>query len=318
MVVAPLPPAHAIHDACPCCGYRVAAAEPSCPLCGDLREPARKGTQHATSADRDPAGSAQGVRGSLPGPGAWAAVRSSPRAGEAVILGIPPPVFFLGLGAAVAPVFTWTPVLCYMGWFLASLVHEMGHTIAAWFLGCPAFPAIRLDGHAATAHQERILPLALAIWASLAGLAWACRQRRALLAACAAAALLYPAVAFTGAADLVHLAAGQAGELAFATICFWRTLAGGFTSSTAERACYAAVGWYLLGRNVVLDFGLVLSATSRADYAESGSFGLSNDLIRIAEDVMGCPLESVGMAMGALALTVLPVAWVIWRVRPHD
>ena len=49
----------------------------------------------------------------------------------------------LGMGALLAPVFSLTPILQYMGWFLGSLCHEIGHSVVAWVFGMPAFPAIR-------------------------------------------------------------------------------------------------------------------------------------------------------------------------------
>ena len=51
---------------------------------------------------------------------------------------------YIVLGALLAPVFTFTPLLKFMGWFLGALVHETGHTAMAWLAGCPAFPAIRV------------------------------------------------------------------------------------------------------------------------------------------------------------------------------
>ena len=39
------------------------------------------------------------------------------------------PWVYLGLGLVTAPIFALTPLLGFMGWFLASLVHEMGHVL---------------------------------------------------------------------------------------------------------------------------------------------------------------------------------------------
>jgi hypothetical protein len=68
----------------------------------------------------------------------------------------PSPYVVVAIGAALAPVFGLTPILQYMGWFLTSLVHEMGHCVAAWLFGSPAYPAIRIDGHAAAIHVNRV------------------------------------------------------------------------------------------------------------------------------------------------------------------
>jgi hypothetical protein len=227
------------------------------------------------------------------------------------------PLLFLGLGLLAAPVFGLTPVLRYMGWFLASLFHESGHTAAAWILGCPAFPAIRLDGHAAALHKPQVLFVALAVWGGLALCTWQLRRHRGGMITLGLATLVYPALAFTNAKELLHLFAGHLGELTFATIFFWRALAGGFTRTAIERALYAIVAWYLLGQNLWLCARLVFSEAARMTYETSGSFGLTNDYIRAARDVLGCSLETVAAGMFVVGLAALPLAILVWRVRPH-
>lgn len=221
---------------------------------------------------------------------------------------------FLALGLVSAPIFGLTPILQYMGWFLASLVHEMGHAALAWLCGMPAIPAISLAGHAAAVHGEQHPFLVLCIASGLLFGAWKLLEGAARWVALASIAVLYPALALTHAKDLVHLLAGHGGELAFATLCLWKTLDGGFTESKFERALYGTVGWYLLGKNAFLCFGLMTSAGARAHYAENGSFGLTNDLIRAAEDVLNWRLESVALLMLVASVLVLPASIALWRI----
>jgi hypothetical protein len=223
------------------------------------------------------------------------------------------PWIYLGIGLVTAPVFAWTPFLQYMGWFLASLVHEMGHAAFAWLCGMPAIPAISIAGHAAAVHSEQSMFLAALIAAGLGAGAWKLFAGRARWVAIAALAILYPAIAFTSAKELLHLLAGHGAELAFAAWCLWKTLDGGFTDSKLERGLYGTVGWYLLGKNLLLCFGLMHSIVARAEYAENGSFGLTNDYIRAAEDVLGWPLERVALLMLVAGVIVLPAAIVAWR-----
>lgn len=224
------------------------------------------------------------------------------------------PWLYLAIGLVSAPVFAWTPILQYMGWFLASLVHEMGHAAFAWLCGMPAIPAISLAGHAAAVHQEQSLVLALAIACALAAASWHFLSGRTRWVAMALVAVLYPAIVFTDAKELLHLVAGHGGELAFATLCLWKTLDGGFTESKLERALYGTVGWYLLGKNLVLCCGLMMSPAVRAEYQQNGSFGLTNDYIRAAEDVLSWRLESVALLMLVAGLLVLPAALALWRM----
>jgi hypothetical protein len=224
------------------------------------------------------------------------------------------PWIYLGIGAITAPIFALTPLLGFMGWFLASLVHEMGHSAVAWLFGMPAFPAISLEGHAAAVHSDQSLFLALLVWAALATAAWRFLAGRARWIAIGIVAVLYPALAFTRAGECLQLLAGHGGELAFATLALWKTLDGGFTESRLERGLYGTVGWYLLGKNVILCGGLLLSSSSREGYAENGSFGLTNDMIRVAEDVLGWRLQSVALLVLVASLGALPAAISLWRV----
>ncbi len=216
---------------------------------------------------------------------------------------------FLLIGLVLAPVFSLTPLLQYMGWFLGSLTHEMGHTAVAWAAGCPAFPAIRLDGHAAAIHQAQSLPLALAVWCGLGYLAW---QRRGAWFALPA---VYPLFAFTGLREFFFLCGGHLGELTFAAIFFWRALVGGYTDSASERAAHATVAWFLFFRNLFLSGGLLLSEAARAAYAANGSFGLRNDYIRIADDLLGVDLGVVAFFSLVLVLLVPAAAWFIAERR---
>lgn len=53
---------------------------------------------------------------------------------------------------------------------------------------------------------------------------------------------------------------------------------------------------------------------SRDAYAESGSFGLTNDMLRLAEDVIDCRLQAVALFMLLVTLCVLPAAFCMWRI----
>ena len=75
-------------------------------------------------------------------------------------------------------------------------------------------------------------------------------------------------------------------------------------TSNAERAAYAMLGWTLCGDNIVLSFGLAFNPVTRAEYAANGSFGLTNDYLRLANEHLGISLGSVGFLMGAVALAV--------------
>jgi hypothetical protein len=229
------------------------------------------------------------------------------------------PWFYFGLGivtascAAVLSMASGLHWIRFMGWFLASLVHEMGHAAVAWSFGMPAIPAISLEGHAAAVHSQQQVFLVLMVSAGLAVAAWRCLAGPAKWTALALALAVHPLLAFTGAKDLLHLLAGHGGELVFATLCLWKALDGGFTSSRLERALYSTLGWYLVGKNAWLCFGLATNAGARATYNENGSFGFTNDYLRVANEVLGWRLETVAALMLIESVAVIPAAIVVWR-----
>jgi hypothetical protein len=281
----------ALGQACPACGRENPDGAYVCGLCGGL-------LRHVPAV-------APPIPSSVPAP-SFEPIEVASDARE--------PWIYLGIGAVTAPIFALTPLLGFMGWFLASLVHEMGHSAVAWFFGMPAVPAISLEGHAAAVHSEQSIFLALLVWAALATAAWRLLADRARWIALALVVVVYPSFAFTRAGECLHLLAGHGGELAFATLALWKTLDGGFTESRLERGLYGTVGWYLVGKNVILCGGLLFSSASRDAYAENGSFGLTNDMIRVAEDVLGWRLQSVALLVLLAALGVLPAALGLWRV----
>jgi hypothetical protein len=224
------------------------------------------------------------------------------------------PWLYLGLGLLTAPALALLPILSFMGWFLSSLVHELGHTLAGWLCGLPAFPAISLEGHAAALHSEQLPLLALFVTFALCFLAWRALEGRTRWIVCGAIALLHPLLAFTEAREVLHLSAGHLAELGFACMALFRALSGGFTSSPGERALWGTLGWFLLGRNAWLCWGLITSHGARALYHANGSFGLTNDYIRLADDVLGWPLQTVAGIMLFVAACMLPLAFLLWRL----
>jgi len=282
--------------ACPECGYENAGSDLTCSLCGHVLE---RAARTPTEPFREPLEHPSPLRSARPRDDAAADRRER--------------LLYLGIGLIAAPVFSLTPLLRFMGWFLGGLVHEMGHAAAAWFTGSPAFPAIRLDGHAAAFCRPQITLVAFAVWAALAFAAWQMRGHRRTLVALGLVVLAYPALAFTSARDLLHLLGGHLGELTFSTVCFWRALTGGFTHSRAERALYAVVAWYLLLENLWLCGRLMFSPAGRAWYRGSGSFGLTNDYVRVANDLLGTSLETVAAGMFLVGLAVLPLSLLLAR-----
>lgn len=219
-------------------------------------------------------------------------------------------VVALAVGLVLSPILTATPLLRYIAWFLSSLFHESGHCALALLTGHSALPAIRLDGHAAATHGPQHTILAWATWIALIACTWRFRARIKLAIGLGVMALVYPLLAWTSVGQIAFLASGHIGELAFASYALACATTGGFTSSLAERITHALLGFWLVGHNFMLFVGLATDAGARAHYASNGSFGMQNDLIRIA-DQLAMSLESVGLLFAAGSLLVAPVTLTI-------
>jgi hypothetical protein len=177
---------------------------------------------------------------------------------------------------------------------------------------------LSLDAQAMTPHGERSLVLFACVWLALGFGAWRIALPAVKWTALVLVGVGLPLLAFGGADELFLLAAGHWAELGFAALCFWRALTGGFTSSSAERWLYSAVGWYLLAVNAWLTLGLAFSASHRRWYEGNGSFGLENDYARIASEVRGLELAHVGVLATVPALLVLPLAVGLWWLTVPD
>ncbi|PIQ29177.1 hypothetical protein COW36_17685 [bacterium (Candidatus Blackallbacteria) CG17_big_fil_post_rev_8_21_14_2_50_48_46] len=293
---------------CPQCGYENSVAALSCSMCSLVLR--RSASASVTEVE--------GVR--------------QPSAFEEPLLETPSepehkswmePVFktksakhHLGVGLVLAGIFS-LPFFLFksIGWVFESVVHEMGHTLMAYFMGSIALPAIRLDGHAVTVHLEPSFWLQLLVWwlLILTTVWFGFSKRKPLLISTGLMAVCYPFFAFSEAKEWLFLLAGHGGEMAIATIFLWRSMVPTYKVQEEERTLYAALGWYLWFQNLIMNWNLVYSEESRAWYTENGSFGLENDFVRLA-DHFGWSLPFLAGVMFFCFLLVPPagILWARW------
>ena len=234
---------------------------------------------------------------------------------EERVLGLPASIFHLALGLALAQVFTLGSC-SWFAWFLSSLVHEMGHSAASLLTGAPAFPVIRLDGHAMAISGAFSHSLAVGVWILLGGLAWRVRSVAAYCWPLVGLIALGAATTWSGGREALVLFMGHGGELVFAGLCFVRCLSGR-AQERSEIGCvlYAVFGWYLVLSNASLFFGLATSDAALVDYYGSGSFGLANDFERLARDVFDCKIRQLAVWMVLACIAVLPTSLAAMRWR---
>lgn len=219
---------------------------------------------------------------------------------------------WLGIGFAAALVSGFV-LPANFTWFLAAIPHEMGHATIGCLLGHPSAPAISLRGEAWTGVGEQRPFLVWLIVLAAMGAAWALRHAKAAAVSLGALALLVPCLAFTSAGEAAITVAGHGAELAFAAYCFYLAVTGGRTGTPQERIASAMAGALLQCSNLKLCFGLVFRAEARAEYASNGSLGLTNDYLRLADEVFGCSLQAVAAMMLVVALLPLPVGVFLGR-----
>lgn len=282
-------------QACRSCGLLTDATDGLCVLCAE-----RGG----------------GGPSARPVPGARATGSSGPGTGGRV-LRLPIGWVYLGVGFLLALAFTLARPLAFMGWLLGSLFHETGHVAFAWYVGCPAYPAISLRGHAGAFHKPQSAAVLFLIGVMLVlGVVLAKRSGR-FLGLAVGLLVAWPLFAFVEPVrEVGFLLSGHLGELVFAGIFLYRARTGEAIERLAERPLYACLGWFLVGRNVVLSFGLSFSEAARYAYAHNGSFGMENDYIRAARDWLHVPLAAVGAFMLLVSLAVFPVVLAVtWSPR---
>ncbi len=221
---------------CPKCGYDNADDAAVCGLCGELMRPAAP----------------------VPPP----------------VPEMPPerPAFFqrpwlcLAIGLVAVPVakLLWIP--SYIFNFLTTLVHEVGHSACAWFIGMPSFPAVGIAGGGATVWQEQNWQIAVIVWIGLGVLAWKARGApKALFGLLVAVVLAYPAIAFTKLGLALAIFGGLLFEVGGATACFAVCL-GAKLDRPFERPLYALWGWWMLLNRVCEDWLILTDWSYRLEH----------------------------------------------------
>jgi hypothetical protein len=155
--------------------------------------------------------------------------------------------------------------------------------------------------------------VAAIVWGALAFLAWRYRHARGWNALFAAAAVLYPLLAFTGAHVTAFDLGGHVAELGFAAWAFRRAVRG--ERAEWERPVWAFFAFYLVARNVKLFGGIVLSAAARTNYLTVAIAG-QNDMVKVAATT-GIPLTTIA-ALTAILFLAVPLGALGLALRnPH-
>lgn len=211
---------------------------------------------------------------------------------------------------------------------LVTLLHEFGHAVAAWSLGCPAIPAFDLAyGGGITQQHDFVLPLGLLIGCGWVWLAWTFRRNAKTLAVIAlCAALWLTAVSSEWRRELVIASMGHLGEAIFAGVFLYMALAGvGWRNPEIERPVGSFVGFFIQIQTLRFAWRLRHDAAFLAGYLEGKGGALMNDLQVIALDLkiwtrlsIDVPGVAGWLLFFSLALPASAIVLYAFRSRVRD
>lgn len=221
-------------------------------------------------------------------------------------------------GLAFYPLARLVYIPAYVLNFLATFVHECGHSLVAWSMGCVSIPTVSIAGGGVAPWYGPYLPLQLAVVGGLGFAAWHFRNRKVAAAILGILAVLCGAITFSGRYEPAILAGGVLFELGGAAACFVVAISGDL-ERPFERPLYALWGWFMLlnrGSETVLMLRDPAYYESQRVYESGLAAGLTNDL-HAFQAALGWSAKTLTGTVFVLCLLVLPAAGAIswWRRR---
>ena len=222
------------------------------------------------------------------------------------------------VGGALALVVYLVPFLRFVFHTLITLVHELGHALAAWAFGIPAIPAFDfVYGGGVTVNQGRSSGLMILIYLAFAALAYWVRENRGYLIALAVWVCAYTLVAFTPLHEAIEIAMGHGSELIFAGIFLYRALTGSACRVSGERPLYAFCALFILLSDAAFALSLLTSSASVSDYEDAKGGGHWMDFSRLAGDYAHIGLQAVVFVF-LIAVVLVPFAAYVASTRAVD
>ncbi len=208
----------------------------------------------------------------------------------------------LGVGLVLALILPRFPFLNFIFTPILTIVHELGHTVASWLFGYPAYPAFdfQYGGGVTVWNLERESLIVLGVLTGVALLGYRLRQYRAALVILGLLTAAYR-LALRGAGErLVVAAMGHGFELIFAAIFVYRAASGWGCKVPLERPLYAFLGLWMTFFVVGYSYDLATDAYERLQY-QTGKRGMESDLVAVGRH-LSMSLAAVARALLVLAL----------------
>ena len=219
------------------------------------------------------------------------------------------------IGLALAIALTFFPFLSFILHPINTMVHELGHTTMFWLFGYSAIPAFDFsEGGGVTMGDHERSSLIVAAWvAGLLILAWWQRERKEVLIALAALAVVYFVMFNTYRERLAIALGGHGGEIAFGALFLYRALTGWGCKIEVERPLYAFLAFVILFSTLRLGFTLLDNSIDKVWYLQGKSYA-DNDLVT-AGIYLNWRVEAVARAMIWIALLSIPAAFFAASMR---
>lgn len=221
---------------------------------------------------------------------------------------------YLVVGFGIALIFVAVGPLRFVFSYLLILVHELGHTAAAWIFGFPTIPSLDLRyGGGVSLHGARHPAVVIAVALLLAWgvrVLWPLPRWRVLGLAVAGFWLL---ALITGFDEVIILVMGHGFELAIAGLFLYRALTGRSLRTPAERPAYAFAGWFIVLYDLRFAWQLATDPDHRTVYEQAKGGGHWMDFSRLGREFLGLDLGTVA-TLFLLATALVPlVAWLASR-----
>ena len=207
----------------------------------------------------------------------------------------------LGIGLVLALILPRFPFLNFIFTPILTIVHELGHTVASWLFGYPAYPAFdfQYGGGVTVWKLEREPLIVLGVLSGVAVLGYRLRAYRGALLVLGLLVAGY-LLAMRGSGErLVVSAMGHGFELIFAAIFVYRAASGWGCKVPLERPLYAFLGLWMMFFVVGYSYDLATDPYERLQY-QTGKRGMESDLV-----VVG---RHLSMSLAAVARTLLALA----------
>lgn len=222
----------------------------------------------------------------------------------------------LASGPVTALAIMCIPFLNHIFMTFMILVHEMGHAITGWLLGCPSFPAFDLRyGGGVTATLERSLLLLGLLYGFAAWILYRYRKNVLTVIVLSIILMIHLFIVSTSLHDMIFLFMGHGTELIIAAIFFYRALSGAAVIHAAERPLYGTISWFIVFTDMRFAYRLMTSAHERRMYEIAKGGGHWMDFSRIAEDHLNVPLTTVASFFFVCSFVPLIVGFLAFRYQ---